>query len=527
MEKLMKNRIKTFAICMLTVFLFMGGWSSRALAVGKSSYTVGSTVYHIDVTTKQSSSGTLIKKGLIYSTNTSGKKKKTIATIKNVDSIIYYYGGKLYLNASEDVAGIGIYSLNLTTSKVSRVFKTARLDKQSCAYRGYIIARKYTAGFGAQPLYSYNCRLAKRVTLAKNVAGYNRIRNKIFYVQKISGSSFDYTARIVSCGLNGKGKKVYKTLKHVRYIGTVSSNYVYYQTSDGKYYSYNFNKKKSSKVSTSLQMYGTAKVVLNDAFVGGEVVNATYTVYTSSKCSTKAKTVNGKNAVFKVAPSGSNVICLNPGTYYIKATSVPQNYVLSKEATKMTIAKGKATTVSIQIPRVYDLQTNYPDIPYNYTEQTGKTIYSSGCVPTSLGNILRNYMGVSDATTVNMCDYAVRVKARTAGGTSASKLLASASKKYGFTYSITNSYEEVLAHVRSGKMALAQTSSKPFADGGHIMAVINQKDGNLAILDPYWPPEKKAGYISYGITTTSVDGFIYVTEEQAAGINYYYLITKK
>lgn len=54
---------------------------------------------------------------------------------------------------------------------------------------------------------------------------------------------------------------------------------------------------------------------------------------------------------------------------------------------------------------VYDLQTNHPDTPYMTKDgrPAGATIYTSGCCPVSVANILRNLCGITDATSENMC----------------------------------------------------------------------------------------------------------------------------
>lgn len=78
----------------------------------------------------------------------------------------------------------------------------------------------------------------------------------------------------------------------------------------------------------------------------------------------------------------------------------------------------------------WDLQTNYPNDMYG-----SSTIKKSGCGPTSLANILRNYCGVN-VSTKEMCAYSVNVGARINGvGTDMDLLISKASKRWNcFTY---------------------------------------------------------------------------------------------
>ena len=176
----------------------------------------------------------------------------------------------------------------------------------------------------------------------------------------------------------------------------------------------------------------------------------------------------------------------------------------------------------------YDLQTRaeYKKIQYGHN-----SIYNSGCGPTSLANVIRNYVkaGSKNPTTVEMCNYAVKVGARESGGTNMYTLLTSAGKTYGFSYQYTTNYSTLFNHLRAGKMAVIHTSGvEPFSSGGHFLAAIGVSGDKVVILDPYWTQSKKERYSKHGCTLTSVAGKVIVPKSVFThGIDGYYLITKK
>lgn len=176
----------------------------------------------------------------------------------------------------------------------------------------------------------------------------------------------------------------------------------------------------------------------------------------------------------------------------------------------------------------YDLQTRaeYKNIQYGHN-----SIYNSGCGPTSLANVIRNYVkaGSKNPTTVEMCNYAVKVGARESGGTNMYTLLSNAGKTYGFSYQYTTNYTTLFNHLKAGKMAVIHTSGvEPFSSGGHFLAAIGVSGDKVVILDPYWTQSKKERYSKHGCTLTSVAGKVIVPKNVFThGIDGYYLITKK
>lgn len=188
---------------------------------------------------------------------------------------------------------------------------------------------------------------------------------------------------------------------------------------------------------------------------------------------------------------------------------------------------------SVSSSSYYDLQTNYAGVAY--TNKSGKpagaTIYSSGCCPVALGNILRNKCGISGATTRAVCSLATYSGARMSTGTQASNLLAACKDKWGgFSYRYTSSDSEMRSFVANGGMALAHTNGSSnglFSTDGHFVAIISVGSSRLKVADPYYYSGKWTANSNRraNITTTSTKGVVYAnTSAVYSACNYYYLI---
>lgn len=187
---------------------------------------------------------------------------------------------------------------------------------------------------------------------------------------------------------------------------------------------------------------------------------------------------------------------------------------------------------------VYDLQTNHPDIAYTTKDgrPAGATIYTSGCCPVSVANILRNLCGITDATSENMCALATESGARYDGGTDPLKMLDAAAAKWGgFTYQYSNSTEELQQCLSEGGMALAHTSGATggatglFADNGHFVALVSGDASTITAVDPYWTENKWTGneVRKANAVETDVHGVVNVqTQAVGAACDYFYLIRK-
>lgn len=186
----------------------------------------------------------------------------------------------------------------------------------------------------------------------------------------------------------------------------------------------------------------------------------------------------------------------------------------------------------------YEIQTYYRHT--TYTDQNGQpegaTISSGGCCPVSVGNILRNYCGIEEATTLTLCRMATKCGARYNGGTHPRKLLQAAQDAWGgFTYQFTRSKRKLKEHIAAGGMALAHTpglyggTTDLFADSGHYVAIIGQQDDTrLTVMDPFylkgkWHENKTR---KKHVTTTDTVGMVDIdTGAVTKACDYYYLIS--
>ena len=173
------------------------------------------------------------------------------------------------------------------------------------------------------------------------------------------------------------------------------------------------------------------------------------------------------------------------------------------------------------------------DPSYKSIEYGQGTVYSSGCGPASLCNAL-DALGIASVTVKAMCAYAVSVGARVSGGTDEATLLKHAAKKYGFTYRTTSKNAELLAHLKSGGVAILHggSSYKLFSSGGHFVCAAAASGNTITVLDSYWYNGKytssaiRRNYVSVvskGVIKTSLTQCGKATADRSPS---YYLISK-
>lgn len=173
------------------------------------------------------------------------------------------------------------------------------------------------------------------------------------------------------------------------------------------------------------------------------------------------------------------------------------------------------------------------DASYKSVKYGQGTVYSSGCGPASLCNAL-DALGIASVTVKAMCAYAVSVGARVSGGTDESVLLKHAAKKYGFTYRATSKNAELLAHLKSGGVAILHSGSshKLFSSGGHFVCAVAAKGSTITVLDSYWYSSKytssaiRRNYVhvvNKGVVQTSLTQCGKATADRSPS---YYLISK-
>lgn len=161
------------------------------------------------------------------------------------------------------------------------------------------------------------------------------------------------------------------------------------------------------------------------------------------------------------------------------------------------------------------------------------TVYTSGCGCAALCNAL-DALGIARVSVKAMCAYAVSVDARVKGGTDEGVLLRNASKKYGFTYRTTSKNAELLAHLKSGGVAILHGGSayKLFSDGGHFVCAVAASGNTVTVLDSFWYDKKyKRNAIRRNYVYVEDDGIIKTSIAQCGKATAdrspsYYLISK-
>ena len=161
------------------------------------------------------------------------------------------------------------------------------------------------------------------------------------------------------------------------------------------------------------------------------------------------------------------------------------------------------------------------------------TVYTSGCGCAALCNAL-DALGIARVSVKAMCAYSVSVDARVKGGTDEGVLLRNAAKKYGFTYRTTSKNAELLAHLKSGGVAILHggNSYKLFSDSGHFVCAVAANGNTVTVLDSFWYGKKykrnaiRRNYVSVvddGIIKTSLTQCGKATADRSPS---YYLVSK-
>lgn len=161
------------------------------------------------------------------------------------------------------------------------------------------------------------------------------------------------------------------------------------------------------------------------------------------------------------------------------------------------------------------------------------TVYTSGCGCAALCNAL-DALGIARVSVKAMCAYSVSVDARVKGGTDEGVLLRNAAKKYGFTYRTTSKNAELLAHLKSGGVAILHGGSayKLFSDSGHFVCAVAASGNTVTVLDSFWYDKKYkrnairrnyASVVDDGIIKTSIVQCGKATADRSPS---YYLISK-
>lgn len=215
---------------------------------------------------------------------------------------------------------------------------------------------------------------------------------------------------------------------------------------------------------------------------------------------------------------------------YNKAGGRVLNGLTNRRREEKALFDRKVSTVSTSKYKVtFQTESKYKVVKYG-----GNSVYNSACGPASLCNALRA-AGIADVGLLTMCKLAVSCKARVDGGTDMGTLLYAASKKYGFTYSMTSKNVDLLAHLQAGGTAILHGGSvyPLFANGGHFVAAVAASGDVITVIDSYWYDGKYTAtairknnvkVIAKGVIQTSLTQCGKATIDRAPS---YYLITKK
>lgn len=272
-------------------------------------------------------------------------------------------------------------------------------------------------------------------------------------------------------------------------------------------------------------------LLATSAFAAKVTATANINVRKKANTSSRVLTVMKKGWTRTVIKTSKN------GKWVKVKVNGKSGYVTKEYVKTASSSSNKKPAVSVSDLNV-DLQTNYAGVPYRDKNgrPAGATIYSGGCGPTTVGNVLRNLCGISQATTRNVCALATQCGARYDGGTSISPLLKAAKSKWGgFTYSYTTSDSEMIKHVKSGGMAVAHTTGgysgalSLFSNGGHFVGIMGTSGSRLVVADPYYYAGKWTGNSVRRacVTQTNVRGKIIVDKSAVgAACNYYYLVKR-
>lgn len=130
-------------------------------------------------------------------------------------------------------------------------------------------------------------------------------------------------------------------------------------------------------------------------------------------------------------------------------------------------------------------QNDYADVPYPAAGYEAATLKSGGCGPTCMAMIvetLRPYVSFDPAAAAA---FSRAAGARVSGGTDMGLLSRRVGEKFGLRVRGTNLISELLAHLKNGGAAVANTAGRGmFSTGGHYIVVLSEEGGLLTIADP-------------------------------------------
>lgn len=136
----------------------------------------------------------------------------------------------------------------------------------------------------------------------------------------------------------------------------------------------------------------------------------------------------------------------------------------------------------------YYNQNDYDYIKYdNKSTSAVETLKLSGCGPVAACIAVNNLAGRELYTVRSMTELSLASGARDNYGTNMTTLVKAICKKNNdFSYTTTNDESEVVAHIKSGGVAIVNQgdSYNVFSTAGHFVVAYKMKGNNVEILDP-------------------------------------------
>ncbi len=181
-------------------------------------------------------------------------------------------------------------------------------------------------------------------------------------------------------------KNLSGTWSHTAIIGGDRKTLHHATTSKGVVYSWELkawmNQTTGVKTSKSCEVYrilplegkGSLKKASSNTGISSgntdySLNGAIYWVYTNAACTVRAKTPDGKVAVFTTNANGdSTAVTLRVGTYYVKEKTAPKGYALDNTVYKAVVSDGKTTQINAK-----DIPQSAPVSIQKINKSTGDT----------------------------------------------------------------------------------------------------------------------------------------------------------
>lgn len=134
----------------------------------------------------------------------------------------------------------------------------------------------------------------------------------------------------------------------------------------------------------------------------------------------------------------------------------------------------------------YYNQNDYSSVPYPYNDN-GKTVKTSGCGVCCACIVINSLAGKELYSVKKMAEFSLKNNGRDSSGTDMTNLLTALfNKNKDFKFKTTNDENEVVKHLKSGGMAIANQGDEynVFSTNGHFVVLSKMNGNNIEVLDP-------------------------------------------